>query len=194
MTLCLVSAADPYPITPLLRFTPASPLECAHPKNVSASPLQCALAKSLDLNPPGMNSYKNTGGSPPPCQAESKEAGKQRGRETRNGSPSLNPVSHARGKPFLLPCILASLLPASRSFRVREHSSVDRLCGGRGGVKRENAKTSVPGNHFLGGGGDGISDDGPPPPGARARANAFDGDLAVRDFGGGGAAGRAGRS
>src|SRR3989442_6854077 len=64
MTLCLVSAADAYPITPLLRSMPASPLECAHPKNVSASPLKCALAKSLDLNPPGMNSYKNTGGSP----------------------------------------------------------------------------------------------------------------------------------
>src|SRR5712664_3386661 len=33
-------------------------------KNVSLSPVQSALAKSLDLNPPGMNSYKNTGGSP----------------------------------------------------------------------------------------------------------------------------------
>src|SRR5437879_10725404 len=121
------------------------------------------------------------GGLPPSCRAGSKEAGRQRRRETR------------RSRGFLLPCILASLLPASRSFRVREHSSVGRLCGGRGGVKRENAETSVAGNYFLGGAGDGIPDDDRRAGGAGPRAGAFDGDLAVRDCGGGGAAGRAGR-
>src|SRR2546425_2205235 len=64
MTLCLASTTDEYPVTPMLRSMPASPLECAHPKNVSLSPVQSALKKSLDLNPPGMNSYKKGGGFP----------------------------------------------------------------------------------------------------------------------------------
>src|SRR5712692_1884948 len=106
MTLYLVAAADPNPVTPLRRPTPASPLECAHPKNVSASPLKYALTKSWDLNPPGMNSYKK-GGVPPPCQAESKEAGRAKRKGGKERLTSLSPVSHARGKPFLLPCILA---------------------------------------------------------------------------------------
>src|SRR5437870_8407331 len=80
MTLCLASTTDPYPVALLLRSTPASPLECAHPKNVSASPLKFALTKSLDLNPPGMNSYKKGGGFPLLAKQKArKQGGKEEG-------------------------------------------------------------------------------------------------------------------
>src|SRR5713226_8837377 len=103
MTLCLVSAADPYPITPLLRSTPASPLECAHPKNVSASPLKCALTKSLDLKSPGMNSYKKVGDSPLLAEQEARrQGGKDEGRQGGQGAScfpaSLPPCFLLRGR------------------------------------------------------------------------------------------------
>src|SRR3989454_2622219 len=152
---------------------------CRSPK--SASPLQCALAKKCLPKPRAIRTCKIIGLKP----SWNEQLQKYRG---------VPPPCQTGERSFLLPCILASLLPASRSFRVREHSSVGRLCGGRGGVKRENAETSVPGNHFLGGAGDGIPDDERRPRGAGPRASAFDGDLAVRDCGGGVAPGRAGWS
>src|SRR2546425_4726097 len=103
MTLCLVSAADPYPVMLLLRSMPTTPLEYAHPKNVSTSPLQSALTKSLDLNPPEMNSYKKVGGSPLLAEQEARrQGGKDEGRQGGQGAScfpaSLPPCFLLRGR------------------------------------------------------------------------------------------------
>src|SRR3989441_8713474 len=111
MTLCLVSAADPYPVTPLLRSTPASPLECAHPKNVSASPLKCALTKSLDLNPPGINTYKKGGGFPLLAKQKARRQGDEEERRQGTANRLLTPCLAQGENPscfpaFLPPCFL----------------------------------------------------------------------------------------
>src|SRR5712692_2548863 len=64
VTLCLVSTTDCYTVTLYPTAALASPLECAHPKNVPVNPLECAVPKSLDLKSPEMNSYQESGGSP----------------------------------------------------------------------------------------------------------------------------------
>src|SRR3989442_11266267 len=64
VTLCLVSTTDCYTVTLYPTAALASPLECAHPKNVPVNPLECAVPKSLDLKSPEMNSYKKSGGPP----------------------------------------------------------------------------------------------------------------------------------
>src|SRR2546425_5613183 len=64
VTLCLVSTTDCYTVTLYPTAALASPLECAHPKNVPVNPLECAVPKSLDLKSPEMNSYQESGGPP----------------------------------------------------------------------------------------------------------------------------------
>src|SRR5438132_4934898 len=64
MTLCLVSATDPYGVTVSCTPALASCLDSALAKNASANPLKSAVTKSLDLKSPEINTCRKCGGSP----------------------------------------------------------------------------------------------------------------------------------
>src|SRR2546428_10471944 len=64
MTLCLVSATDPYGVTVSCTPALASCLDSALAKNASANPVESAVTKSLDLKSPEINTCRKRGGSP----------------------------------------------------------------------------------------------------------------------------------
>src|SRR2546425_1846340 len=64
MTLCLVSATDPYGVTVSCTPALASCLDSALAKNASANPVESAVTKSLDLKSPEINTYRKYGGVP----------------------------------------------------------------------------------------------------------------------------------
>ena len=64
MTLCLVSATDPYGVTVSCTPALASCLDSALAKNASANAVESAVTKSLDLKSPEINTYRKCGGSP----------------------------------------------------------------------------------------------------------------------------------
>ena len=64
MTLCLVSATDPYAVTVSCTSPLASCLDSALAKNAPANPVESAVTKSLDLKSPEINTCRKCGGSP----------------------------------------------------------------------------------------------------------------------------------
>ena len=64
VTFCLLSTTDCSIVTLRPTSALASPLQCAHPKNVPVNPLESALTKSLDLKSPEINTCRKCGGSP----------------------------------------------------------------------------------------------------------------------------------
>jgi len=67
MTLCLVSATDPYGVTVSCTPALASCLDSALAKNASANPVESAVTKSLDLKSHEINTCRKCGGSPLLC-------------------------------------------------------------------------------------------------------------------------------
>jgi len=66
VTLWLLSTTDCSIVTLCPTSALASPLQCAHTKNVSVNPLESAITKSLELKSPEMSTYKKPGGGPLP--------------------------------------------------------------------------------------------------------------------------------